>query len=245
MVATPVRFVVRDSGRRSLVAYDHLMVRAMGETAASPTSLTLRGQRTRAALVQAARTVFEQRGYHDTRVVDITKVAGVAYGTFYTYFDSKELIFAEVVDGLYRDFRAEASADPEATPSDLAARIERTNRGYLRAYRKNARMMAVLDQVDTFNPVLRDLRLNLRRHWEDRSAHMIQRWQDEGLVDTAIDASYAATALGSMVSRSAFVWLVLGEPYDEDRAVEQVTLLYCRALGLPYELPLGGRTPSS
>jgi hypothetical protein len=66
---------------------------------------------------------------------------------------------------------------------------------------------------------------------------MIQRWQDEGLVDKAIDASYAATALGSMVSRSAFVWLVLGEPYDEEQAVQQVTLLYCRALGLPYELP--------
>jgi AcrR family transcriptional regulator len=217
------------------------MARAVRETPASvASSLTLRGQRTRAALVTAARAVFEQRGYHDTRVVDITKVAGVAYGTFYTYFDSKELIFAEVVDGLYRDFRAESSADPEeAAPSDLAARIERTNRGYLRAYRKNARMMAVLDQVDSFNPVLRDIRLTLRRQWAERSARMIQRWQDDGLVDTAIDASYASTALSSMVSRSAFVWLVLGEPYDEDKAVEQLTLLYCRALGLPYHVPKG------
>ena len=30
-----------------------------------------------------------------------------------------------------------------------------------------------------------------------------------------------------------YVWIVLGEPYDEDVAVEQLTLLYCRALGLP------------
>jgi AcrR family transcriptional regulator len=195
--------------------------------------------------VKAARAVFERRGYHDTRVVDITKAAGVAYGTFYTYFESKELIFAQVVEELHRDFRAESSSDPEVTSDDLAARIERTNRGYLRAYRKNARMMAVLDQVDTFDPVLRDIRLTLRHHWAERSAHMIQRWQDEGLVDKAIDASYAATALGSMVSRSAFVWLVLGEPYDEEQAVQQVTLLYCRALGLPYELPPEGDPPSS
>ncbi|HEY1278414.1 MAG TPA: helix-turn-helix domain-containing protein, partial [Acidimicrobiales bacterium] len=83
------------------------MARAMRETAVAPSSLTLRGQRTRAALVKAARAVFERRGYHDTRVVDITKAAGVAYGTFYTYFDSKELIFAEVVEELHRDFRAE------------------------------------------------------------------------------------------------------------------------------------------
>jgi|RhiMetdeSRZDD1v2_1073273.scaffolds.fasta_scaffold1433840_1 AcrR family transcriptional regulator len=221
------------------------MARAMRETAVAPSSLTLRGQRTRAALVKAARAVFERRGYHDTRVVDITKSAGVAYGTFYTYFDSKELVFGEVVAELYRNFRAESSSDPEVTSDDVAARIERTNRGYLRAYRKNARMMAVLEQVDTFNPVLRDIRLALRQQWEERSAHMIHRWQDEGLVDKAIDASYAATALGSMVSRSAFVWLVLGEPYDEERAVQQVTLLYCRALGLPYELPPDGDTPLS
>jgi AcrR family transcriptional regulator len=221
------------------------MARAMRETAVAPSSLTLRGQRTRAALVKAARAVFERRGYHDTRVVDITKSAGVAYGTFYTYFDSKELVFGEVVAELYRNFRAESSSDPEVTSDDVAARIERTNRGYLRAYRKNARMMAVLEQVDTFNPVLRDIRLALRQQWEERSAHMIHRWQDEGLVDKAIDASYAATALGSMVSRSAFVWLVLGEPYDEERAVQQVTLLYCRALGLPYELPPDGDPPAS
>jgi AcrR family transcriptional regulator len=221
------------------------MARAMRETAVAPSILTLRGQRTRAALVKAARAVFERRGYHDTRVVDITKSAGVAYGTFYTYFDSKELVFGEVVAELYRNFRAESSSDPEVTSDDVAARIERTNRGYLRAYRKNARMMAVLEQVDTFNPVLRDIRLALRQQWEERSAHMIHRWQDEGLVDKAIDASYAATALGSMVSRSAFVWLVLGEPYDEERAVQQVTLLYCRALGLPYELPPDGDPPAS
>jgi AcrR family transcriptional regulator len=223
------------------------MARAMRETAAPapPANLTLRGQRTRAALVKAARTVFERRGYHDTRVLDITKAAGVAYGTFYTYFDSKELIFADVVADLYRDFRAESSSDPEITPNDLAARIERTNRGYLRAYRKNARMMAVLDQVDTFNPVLRDIRLALRHYWVERSAHMIKRWQDETLVDPAIDANYAATALGSMVSRSAFVWLVLGEPYDEDTAVQQLTLLYCRALGLPYDIPSRVSSPAS
>jgi AcrR family transcriptional regulator len=201
----------------------------------SDSPLTLRGQRTRAALVRAAREVFERRGYYDTRVVDITTGAGVAYGTFYTYFDSKEAVFSEVVEQLHVDFQTEARSLP-TTPTSLSGRIERTNRGYLRAYAKNARMMAILDQIDIVNPVLRDIRLALRHYWVERSAHSFKRWQEEGLVDPAIDPSYAATALGSMVSRSAFSWLVLGEPYDEDTAVQQLTLLYCRALGLPYNL---------
>jgi AcrR family transcriptional regulator len=205
---------------------------------ADPTSdspLTLRGQKTRARLLRGAREVFEQKGFHDTRVVDITTSAGVSYGTFYTYFDSREAVFSEVVDQLHIDFRAEAQSAEPTTPTTLAGRIERTNRGYLRAYAKNARMMAILDQIDIFNPLFRDLRLGLRHYWVERSAHAFQRWQDQGLVDAAINPSYAATALGSMVSRSAFSWLVLGEPYDEDTAVQQLTLLYCRALGLPYD----------
>ena len=41
-----------------------------------------------------------------------------------------------------------------------------------------------------------------------------------------------ASALGSMVDRSAYVWLVLGEPYDEEIAVAQLTRLYANALGM-------------
>jgi hypothetical protein len=37
-----------------------------------------------------------------------------------------------------------------------------------------------------------------------------------------------------MVDRSAYVWIVLGEPYDRDMAIIQLTRLYCNALGIPY-----------
>ncbi len=193
---------------------------------------TTRGQRTRAQLIRGARAAFEKNGYVETRVVDIAEEADVAYGTFYTYFTSREEIFSEVVDALLADFQEVTRAEPPAGPSP-AARIARSNRGYLKAYRKNARMMAVLEQSTTFNEMLMDVRRGIRGYWVDRSRAAIERWQEEGLVDASIDAYYAATSLGAMVNRSAYVWMVLGERYDEDTAVEQLTLLYCHALGLP------------
>lgn len=60
--------------------------------------VTARGVRTRASLVAAARTVFERAGYLDARLTDITKEANCSTGTFYTYFDNKEQIFAAVLD---------------------------------------------------------------------------------------------------------------------------------------------------
>jgi AcrR family transcriptional regulator len=191
---------------------------------------TARGLRTREKLVQAARAAFEDKGYLDANVHDIASRANVAYGTFYTYFSSKEDIFEEVVQVLVRDFRAVSGAEPYA--HDPVESIGRANRGYLRAYRANARMMAILEQVATFSPRFAAVRRAARRHWVERNQAAIVRWQQAGLVDEHLDPYYAASALGSMVDRSAYVWLVLGEPYDEEVAVAQLTRLYCNALGL-------------
>jgi AcrR family transcriptional regulator len=191
---------------------------------------TARGLRTREKLVHAARLAFESKGYLEANVHDIASRAKVAYGTFYTYFSSKEEIFEEVVQDLVRDFRVVANTEPHA--HDPIESIERANRGYLRAYRANARMMAILEQVATFSPRLAAVRRAARRHWVERNEAAITRWQQEGLVDDRLDPYYAASALGSMVDRSAYVWLVLGEPYEEELAVAQLTRLYCNALGM-------------
>jgi hypothetical protein len=48
-----------------------------------------------------------------------------------------------------------------------------------------------------------------------------------------------------MVDRSAYVWIVLGEPYDRDEAVIQLTRLYCNALGIPYHRDASGSAPTT
>lgn len=203
------------------------------QSASSP--VTARGARTRASLVKAARALFEKSGYLDTNVGDIARRARVAHGTFYTYFSSKEEIFSEVVEGLHADVQRISDEEPLVIHPELVSeRIERANRGYLRAYEENAQMMAVLEQVATFNPRLAQVRRQTRRFWVQRNSEAIRRWQERGMVATAIDPVYAASALGSMIDRSAYVWIVLGEPYELEEAVVQLTRLYCNALGLPY-----------
>jgi AcrR family transcriptional regulator len=58
---------------------------------------TVRGKRTKENLLRAAETEFGEKGYHEAAVSGITHRAGVALGTFYTYFDSKEEIFQALV----------------------------------------------------------------------------------------------------------------------------------------------------
>jgi len=58
---------------------------------------TARGEKTRAKLLDAAEIEFGERGFHEAAITGITQRAGVALGTFYVYFDSKEEIFRALV----------------------------------------------------------------------------------------------------------------------------------------------------
>jgi AcrR family transcriptional regulator len=52
----------------------------------------------RRAIVEAAMQVFGQTGFHEAKIADIAAAAGVATGTLYNYFTSKEEIFQSILD---------------------------------------------------------------------------------------------------------------------------------------------------
>ena len=57
----------------------------------------LRNER-RLQILEVARQLFAQRGYHATSIQDLLDRADIARGTFYLHFDSKRAIFDELVD---------------------------------------------------------------------------------------------------------------------------------------------------
>lgn len=188
-----------------------------------------RGSRTRDALVAAARRVFERDGYLDTRITDITAEAGVATGSFYTHFDGKQTVFAAVIAEVH-----EETLHPqlEEAPDDPVARIEAANRAYLKAYRANAKLMGLLDQVATIDDEFRRLRLDRADAFAQRNARTIRRLQAEGIADPALDPVLAAQALDGMVSRMANLVFVHGAEIEFEALVATVTRLWANALGL-------------
>ena len=56
----------------------------------------------RAELLDAARQVFSQKGYHPATVDDITRAAGVAKGTFYLYFSEKRAVFYDLIQQFFQ-----------------------------------------------------------------------------------------------------------------------------------------------
>jgi len=94
---------------------------AKGPEASSKHPRTARGERTRRRLLDAAASEFGERGFHDASISGITQRAGVALGTFYTYFESKEQMFRALVDHMGRLTRASIAARVADAPDRLTA----------------------------------------------------------------------------------------------------------------------------
>ena len=203
---------------------------------AAPTDATngnprtaVRRERTRQKLLVAARVVFERSGFHDARLADIVNEAGVATGTFYNYFDSKEQIFAELVKLVVADLVAHSTDD--TARDDPVAGIYAANRAYVEGYRRNARIMTILVQIGK-NIDVRELGLEVRGGFEDRISRAIARWQENGLAYPDLDPIYAANALSYMLDRFLYEWTVLEIDYDQEKVIETVSRLWVRGLGL-------------
>ena len=128
-------------------------------------------------------------------------------------------------------------------------RIRAANRSYLTAYKKEARIMRVIEEVSRYDETVRSVRVKRDDYLAARLESAIARLQAEGLADTRINTRYAAMALGGMVARFAEMMFVGGTTFDLDTAVEQLTLLWANSLGLrdnarpPARTASGAATP--
>jgi AcrR family transcriptional regulator len=200
-----------------------------------------KGRRTRARLLQAGKAVFERDGFLSARITDIAAEAQVSHGAFYHYFGSKESLFREIAEEV--EVRLVGMDDIGVDGADASAvdRIRAANRSYLTAYRREARIMRVIEEVSRYDADVRAVRTRRDDNLAVRLEAAIARLQADGLADPRVDRRYAATILGGMVARFAETMFIWGGAWSFDDAVEQLTVLWANALGIPQDVPRRGR----
>ncbi|MFI2472897.1 TetR/AcrR family transcriptional regulator [Nocardia xishanensis] len=200
-------------------------------------ALTPRGERTRTRLIDAAESVFARLGFVETRVADIVTEAGVAHGTFYVYFDSKEAIFQAVVLNLIADMRQKVRSRLGTEPRTAVEAIEAAVRAYVLAFRDHARMMLMWGEVAGLNPEIDELLQGEIELFIDRATQMITRLQESRFAAVDVDAAYAATALCSMVREFCAQWAKTDAEIDIDTAAATLSTLWVRGIGLVHGAP--------
>src|SRR5205809_5666355 len=84
----------------------------------------------REAILRAAIDVFAERGFFNAQVADVARAAGVAAGTVYLYFESKDDLLVSIFDRSMRDGLAAGRA-AVANLDDPRERLRRLARGHL------------------------------------------------------------------------------------------------------------------
>lgn len=129
---------------------------------------TARGERTLRKILNAARDEIGQRGFSESSIAGITQRAGVALGTFYTYFDSKEALFRALVkdmSGQVRDHVAPVLKDATSCLDGEQRALE----SFLQFARSHRDVYRIIDEAEFVDPA------GFREHYETTASRIAAR----------------------------------------------------------------------
>ncbi len=99
----------------------------------------------RAHIMRTALNLFGDKGFHRTSVSDIISTAGVARGTFYLYFESKESIFLELLGELFGHLRDNVvGVDTRPNKPPIVDQLRETVRRIVRTLYDNRELTKVI-----------------------------------------------------------------------------------------------------
>jgi AcrR family transcriptional regulator len=172
----------------------------------SEVPLGRKAARTRASLLDAARTVFIDKGYASTSVGDIASVAGVSLGAFYQYFRDRADVLSALVGEAAQRMLDDASQAWD--PGEGREGVRRVLHAFVTHYRATSKFQRVWEEVTHVDGDLAALRRELVHIFTDAVERALVTGQESGAVRADLDAAGAAVALTAMVDRTCYLRFV-------------------------------------
>jgi len=157
-------------------------------------------------ILKAAVKVFARNGFHATRVSEVAKAAGVADGTIYLYFKSKEellvSLFEDRVDKLLAFMREELPKQPDA-PARLRAVID-MQLGLLEGERDLAEVITVILRQST--RLMKEFAAPHFSAYLDAIAKIVSEGQATGAFRQDVSPHVAARAIFGALDGITLTW---------------------------------------
>ncbi|MBX3227148.1 MAG: TetR/AcrR family transcriptional regulator [Labilithrix sp.] len=160
----------------------------------------------RSRILEAAIKVFARNGFHATRVSEVAKAAGVADGTIYLYFDSKESLlvslFEDRIERLLTFMKEELPKQPDA-PARLRAVID-MQLGLLEGERDLAEVITVILRQST--RLLKEFAAPRFTAYIDGIARIVAEGQASGAFRQDVSPHVAARAVFGALDGITLTW---------------------------------------
>lgn len=173
---------------------------------------TERGRRTLRKLLDASAIEFGERGFHEASVSSITRRAGVALGTFYTYFDSKDALFRALVHDMSDNVKTSARSRLSNTMSALETE-HAALAAFLEFAQAHKEVYRIIDEAEFVDPA------SYRTHYES-IAKLIEARLEAGGKSGELREDLGEVEAWAIMGINVFVGLryaVWGDASDDDK----------------------------
>jgi TetR/AcrR family fatty acid metabolism transcriptional regulator len=182
----------------------------------------------RDAILRAAIDVFAERGFFHAQVADVARAAGVAAGTVYLYFRSKDDLLVSIFERTMREAFAEARA-ASADVGDPAERLRLFARLHLGRMGRD-RSLAIVFQVELRQSVkfMERFSSTLLRDYLGQIRAAIADGQTAGVFRSDLNATSVAKMFFGALDEMATNWILSKRRYSLEAEADRVVDLFLR-----------------
>jgi len=180
----------------------------------------------RDAILRAAIDVFAERGYFNAQVADVARAAGVAAGTVYLYFRSKDDLLVSIFERTVKE-RLSEGRDAVAGISDPAERLRRFAHLHLGMLGRD-RNLAIVFQVELRQSVkfMERFSSTLLRDYLGQIRAAIDDGQKAGLFRKDLKATSVAKMFFGALDEMATNWILSRRRYNLESDADTVVDLF-------------------
>ncbi len=188
-----------------------------------------KGEDTRDRILDAALSIFSNKGYHDTRMDEIVEASNTSKGAIYFYFPNKERLFLALVDQ-FADLLERRVVEAVEREAEGIQRVRAALQACLETfgrYRRPAKILLV--QAVGLGSVFEKKRVEVN----DRFANLIQKYLDGAIAvgDIApVDTDVVSYAWMGAIYGIVIRWVYTGEP-DSTRILSALLPLLLKSVG--------------
>jgi AcrR family transcriptional regulator len=199
-------------------------------------TLTAKGRQTQAAIEQAARKLFAERGFHGTTLADITSAAGKSAAVFYRYYADKEDLLAALAESFLQDVVTPSglSVDLPESPDDDAF-FTSVVTGYWNMFKQNIGIMIAVAQLAATQQRFATVQNEFRRVGMDIVAASVLRAQEHGYA-SELNPEHIAAAIALLFENFTTVFVApsgagsLGVEISDDDAIATLSTVWKKTL---------------
>jgi TetR/AcrR family fatty acid metabolism transcriptional regulator len=183
-------------------------------------------------ILEAATRVFAREGFHNAKIEDVAKEAGVAHGTVYLYFGGKDDLLISIFRGNLEELveYVGSEVEKETNAEDKLRRMISLQIELIETNSELAELMLVeFPQTGKFlnNSVIHDLAAYI-----DMIANILKEGVSEGAFDDSIDVNMVATVIYSGIQGIATRWILEEMRYPLNKVANEISEVFLSGIKL-------------